>query len=57
MHPDPVIQALQHHVQVLIRLQLHHRKPAIPIHGQQIEHAAIARREGRNLPINRVSQQ
>ena len=57
VHPDPVIQPLQHHVQVLIRLQLHHSQPAVAIHREQIQHAAIARREGRHLPVDRRRKQ
>src|SRR5665213_4599682 len=49
---DPVIQPLQRQMQVVISFQLNDRQPAIPVHGQQIEHSAIVCRKRRHLRIS-----
>ena len=45
-HANPVIQALQRQLQILIGFQFNHREPPICGGGEQIEHAAVCGGKG-----------
>ena len=49
---QPIVQALQGEMQVLIGFEFQHRQTAVAGHREQVEHAAIAGLKSRYLGVN-----
>src|SRR5581483_8085695 len=54
--PDPVVERLHGEVQVGRGLQLDYDQPSGAIDGKQVEYAALAGGEGRDLAVDRIGQ-
>ena len=51
-HAHPIIESLKRQMNVLIGFQLDHSEPSIAVDADQIDDAALAGRELRDLPID-----